>query len=70
MQLANTVYPEFRNGQMKWQASDVLNAGPYSRIGNVYYVDAVNGSDTANNGLAPNAAFKTLYAAHNRGNNK
>jgi hypothetical protein len=65
MQLANSVYPEFRNGQMKWLASDVLNAGPYAQIGNVWYVDAVNGSDTANNGAAWNSAFKTLYAAHN-----
>lgn len=65
MQLANTAYPEFRNGQMKWLASEVLSAGPYPMIGNVWYVDAVNGSDTANNGLAPNSAFATLYAAHN-----
>lgn len=65
MQLANTVYPEFRNGGMKWLASDVLGAGPYSQIGNVWYVDAVNGSDTANNGTAWNNAFKSLYAAHN-----
>lgn len=65
MQLANTVYPEFRNGNMKWLASDVLNAGPFPQIGNVWYVDAVNGSDTANNGTAWNKAFATLYAAHN-----
>lgn len=63
-QLANTVIPEFRNG-MKWLASDVLSAGPFPQIGNVWYVDAVNGSDTANNGTAYNSAFKTLYAAHN-----
>lgn len=63
-QLANTAYPEFRNGQMKWLASDVLGAGPYPEIGNVWYVDAVNGSDTANNGSAYNKAFASLYAAH------
>lgn len=65
MQLANSVYPEFRNGQMKWLASEILNAGPYPQVGNVWYVDAVNGSDTANNGTAWNQAFATLYAAHN-----
>jgi hypothetical protein len=65
MQYAETVYPEFRTGQMKWAASSVNGQGPYPQVGNVWYVDAVNGSDTANNGLAPNAAFKTLYAAHN-----
>lgn len=65
MQLANTVYPEFRNGAMKWLASDVLGAGTYAQVGNVWYVDAVNGSDTANNGTAWNKAFATLYAAHN-----
>jgi len=65
MQLANSVYPEFRNGSMKWLASEVLNAGPFSQIGNVWYVDAVNGSDTANNGTSWDSAFKTLYAAHN-----
>lgn len=65
MQLANTVYPEFRNGSMKWLASDVLGAGPYPQIGNVWYVNAVTGSDTANNGTSPNSAFATLYAAHN-----
>lgn len=65
MQLANTVYPEFRNGSMKWLASEVLGAGPYPQIGNVWYVDAVAGSDTANNGTAPDSAFATLYAAHN-----
>lgn len=65
MQLANTVYPEFRNGGMKWLASDVLGDGGYPRAGNVWYVDAVNGSDSANNGTTPNAAFATLYAAHN-----
>lgn len=65
MQYANTVYPEFRNGQMKWMASDINGQGPFPNVGNVWYVDAVNGSDTANNGLAPDAAFATLYAAHN-----
>ncbi len=65
MQLANTAYPEFRNGTMKWLASEVLDAGPFPRIGNVWYVDAVNGSDTANNGTTQNSAFATLYAAHN-----
>ncbi len=64
MQLANLVYPEFRNGDMKWLASEVLNAGPYARIGNVWYVDAVNGSDTFG-GTETSNAFKTLYAAHN-----
>lgn len=64
MQYANSVYPEFRNGQMKWLASDVLNAGPYAQIGNVWYVDAVNGSDSANNGTSWDAAFATLYKAH------
>ncbi len=64
MQLANTVYPEFRTGQMKWLASDVLGS-EYPQTGNVWYVDAVNGSDTANNGTAWNSAFATLYAAHN-----
>ncbi len=65
MELANSVIPEFRNGQMKWLASEVLSAGPYPEIGNVWYVDAVNGSDTANNGTTFTQAFKTLYAAHN-----
>lgn len=65
MQLANTVIPEFRNGSMKWLASEVLGAGPYPQIGNVWYVNAVTGSDTANNGTSPNSAFATLYAAHN-----
>lgn len=35
---------------------------PY--VGNVWYVDATNGSDTANPGTAANQAFKTLYKAH------
>lgn len=65
MQLANSVYPEFRNGNMKWLQSEVLGGSPYPLTGNTWYVDAVNGSDTANNGTAPNKAFKTLYAAHN-----
>ncbi len=65
MQLANSVYPEFRSGSMKWLASEVLAAGPFPQIGNVWYVDAVNGSDTANNGTTYDSAFKTLYAAHN-----
>lgn len=64
MQLANTVYPEFRNGQMKWLASEVLGAGPYPQIGNVWYVDGVNGSDTANNGTSWSSAFASLYKAH------
>ncbi len=63
MQLANSIYPEFRGNGAKWLASEVLNAGPYSQIGNVWYVDAVNGSDTLS-GNAWNNAFKTLYAAH------
>lgn len=65
MQQANTVYPEFRGNGLKWLASEVLGAGPYAQVGNVWYVDAVNGSDSANNGTAWNQAFKTLYAAHN-----
>ena len=65
MQKANEVYPEFRGDGLKWLASEVLGAGPYSQVGNVWYVDAVNGSDTANNGTAYNQAFATLYAAHN-----
>lgn len=65
MQLANTVIPEFRNGSMKWLASEVLGAGPYPQIGNVWYVNAVTGSDTANNGTSPNSAFATLYESHN-----
>lgn len=65
MQYANTIYPEFRNGQTKWLASEVLNAGPFPQVGNVWYVDAVNGSDTANNGTSADSAFASLYAAHN-----
>lgn len=34
-------------------------------IGDVFYVDATNGSDTANNGRSQDQAFKSLYAAHN-----
>ena len=64
MQLANTVYPEFRNGDMKWLASEVLGQGPFPQVGNVWYVDAVNGSDTANSGSTPDSAFATLYKAH------
>lgn len=33
-------------------------------VGNVWYVDGVNGSDTANAGTAFNNAFATLYQAH------
>lgn len=65
MPLANTVYPEFRgNNGLKWLGSDVLDQGPYARVGNVWYVDAVNGSDTFG-GQSTSSAFKTLYAAHN-----
>lgn len=64
MQLANTVYPEFRNGDMKWLASEILGAGPYPLVGNVWYVDASNGSDTTNSGTTPDSAFASLYKAH------
>lgn len=64
MQQANSAYPGFQSG-MKWLASEVLGGNPYAQTGNVWYVDAVNGSDTANNGTAWNQAFASLYAAHN-----
>ncbi len=63
MQLANTVYAEFRGNGLKWLGSEVLDQGPYARVGNVWYVDAVNGSDTLG-GDTPGNAFKTLFAAH------
>jgi len=35
---------------------------PY--IGNIFYIDPANGSDTANNGKSVNRAFATIAAAH------
>lgn len=33
-------------------------------VGDIFYVDPTNGSDTANNGKSQNNAFKSLYKAH------
>ena len=61
---ANTVYPEFRNGNMKWLASEVLSVGGQPQVGNVWYVDPVNGSNTANDGTSWDSAFADLYTAY------
>lgn len=50
---------------MKWIPSDIAGFIGLPQVGNIWYVDAVNGSDTANSGTQYNQAFKTLYAAHN-----
>lgn len=58
--LANTVYPEFRNGNLKWLASEIQDG--VTVFGNSWYVDAGVGSDS-NVGNTPTTAFATIGAA-------
>ena len=60
--LANELYPEFRNGQAKWLASEVLSGR--DDFSTVRYVDGVNGNDNAT-GSTPTNAFATIQAAIN-----
>ncbi len=59
MAYANTVYPEFRNGQLKWLSNEVLSG--IDDFANVWYVDADNGNDD-NVGNTPETAFATIQA--------
>jgi hypothetical protein len=47
----------------KWDASDIAGLVGQPVVGNIWYVDANNGSDTANNGKSFNNAYKTLGKA-------
>lgn len=58
--LANEVYPEFRNGQLKWLASEVQSG--LTVFGNVWYVNSDTGSDTGT-GNTPSTAFATISKA-------
>lgn len=58
--LANNVYPEFRNGNLKWLASEIQDS--VTVYGNSWYVDAGVGSDS-NVGNTPTTAFATIGAA-------
>jgi hypothetical protein len=60
MSLANTVYPEFRSGGLKWLASEVL--ATEDSFANVWYVDGDNGSDS-NVGNTPTSAFAKIQTA-------
>lgn len=60
MTLANTVYPEFRSGNLKWLASEIQDG--VTVYGNSWYVDAGVGSDS-NTGNTPTTAFATISAA-------
>lgn len=59
---ASRYYPGFPKN--KWSASDVATGVGMLHVGNIYYVDAANGSDTANAGKRQNDAFKTVTTAH------
>lgn len=48
----------------KWYPEDLAGMIGQPNVGNVWYVDAVNGNDTANSGTSWNDAFATLYQAH------
>lgn len=60
----------FRDSQTALQqgakiiAEDLAGVIGLPQVGNTWYVDAVNGSDTTNDGTAWNQAFKTYYQAH------
>lgn len=58
--LANNVYPEFKNGNLKWLASEIQDG--VTVYGNSWYVDAGVGSDS-NVGNTPSTAFATIGAA-------
>lgn len=45
---------------------DMAGAVTQPVVGNVFYVDGVNGSDSANGGREPGDAFASLYKAHSR----
>lgn len=62
MGLARDYVPAVKYGN-KWQVNDLQGVAGQPYIGNVWYVDAVNGLDT-NGGTSIGNAFKTLYAAH------
>ncbi len=57
--LANEVYPEFRNGQLKWLGSEVLSG--INDFSTVWYVDG--DVTTSGTGKTPNTAFKTIQEA-------
>ncbi len=62
MGLANNVYPEFRDGGLKWLSTEIQDG--VTVYGNSWYVDAGVGSDS-NVGNTPTTAFATIGAAIN-----
>ena len=54
----------FADGLYQFGGMPVTPGVPVPFTGKAFWVDPVNGSD-GNNGRKPNAAFSTLYAAHN-----
>lgn len=61
--LARDYMPAVKHGA-KWLPSDLAGMVGQPVVGNIWYVDGVNGSDNGG-GKSWNDAFKTLYAAHN-----
>jgi hypothetical protein len=59
---AHDYYPGVK--KFKWFPEDLAGMVGQPVVGNVFYVDANNGSDTANNGKEWNKAFKTLGKAY------
>src|SRR3990167_870300 len=63
MGLARDYIPAFRLGH-KLTPAEIAGMVGLAYVGNIYYIDPTNGSDTANGGKKQNDAFKTATQAH------
>lgn len=63
MLFAHDYVPAVKYGA-KWVPSDLAGMVGQPVVGNIWYVDPVNGSDTANSGTSWNDAFDTVDAAY------
>jgi hypothetical protein len=61
---AHNYYPGIPSN--KWYPEDLAGMIGIPHVGNVYYVDPANGSDTANNGKSYKSALATVKAAEDK----
>lgn len=61
---ANRYYPGFGGGNLRWEPEDLAGSLGLAHVGEIFYVDASSGSDTANAGKRQNDALATVGAAY------
>ena len=60
---ARDYFPAVGTYGAKWLPQDIAGMLGLPHVGNIFYVDPANGSDTANNGKSQDKALATVYAA-------